>query len=576
MWEFSVSRPERQDIWLLGLACDVHKDDFEINYDISLSELHRKVVKFYLKLIYPNNTKLVRFSQFVQRLFGGFVDLRSLNQLNPLVEEKRNTLPPIADQLADYSFDMKIPAFYRGRVSTVCPLGCDRTRNQKGEISLFLNFEPSNQWISNNIRDNGTHTIQGDRAILSQMLSQSRRLAMDPTKDPWERLLRRTVPVHEIEEVHATKRIVFQVLDQHGELMYALGVTAENVRQGDLIYQFLGCDVAIIFRYGTWPGTTGGSRPLPISVAVISAPFIERASNPFINKFGHDIPRPAGRRSWKSPGPLTASQQEAMARSISLPGNISEETLSHIPDPWSHDNPSYDLVRSRFEYMHPGQPYLNRSMSSSQGVPPGWVPPQDGPLSTGVQLDAIITDKLVQTRNSDDITFYGERFSEDSSVVFMYRTGSELATEKQEEIDPDLPGNLKQSLRVPPTNFFVFNFATLQLISRWWTDYWESRNSLPLVDKLGDYERLFCNYHLGGASESISRQQLRQSLQSIKLRGKQWLALSREQRRCWPLILLCLGAEANFVFSAWSWNLVLLDGGHFYRGPSEPLIQSDS
>lgn len=79
--EHSSSHDPRDRLYgILGLASDVSEQDFVIDYAITLRKLHEDLIRFYRRRFPMDEIKLVRFSQFIQRILGGQCDFDSEQQ----------------------------------------------------------------------------------------------------------------------------------------------------------------------------------------------------------------------------------------------------------------------------------------------------------------------------------------------------------------------------------------------------------------------------------------------------------------------------------------------------------------
>jgi hypothetical protein len=254
--EDSVSHDPRDRIYgLLGVASDVSEQDFPIDYQISLSKLHASVFDFYRRQHPEEKSRLVRFSQFVQRLFGGQCDLASQDAIRdaPFVAELSNPMP------------LQVPVFQLSRIIKIRTFKSYKIELPTGEIALRLDSKPywrmpgGGGWVKSDVETGIT---------LAKIFKGIKKLSMDTTEDPWERLARRTVPVNsdtawaqcavpaignnlqpllgratgeDGDEI--AERIAFEF--RNG---YAWGVAAGNVRVGDEVCQFFGCDVTVVLR----------------------------------------------------------------------------------------------------------------------------------------------------------------------------------------------------------------------------------------------------------------------------------------------------------------------------------------
>jgi hypothetical protein len=122
---------------------------------------------------------------------------------------------------------------------------------------------------------------------LAKIFKGIKKLSMDTVEDPWERLARRTVRVNsdtawavpaignnaqpvlgatEADGDEIAERIAFVFDDGFSDQPYlvgAWGVAAGNVRKGDQVCQFFGCDVTVVVRWN-------GLKYILLSTAVVN------------------------------------------------------------------------------------------------------------------------------------------------------------------------------------------------------------------------------------------------------------------------------------------------------------------
>ncbi|KAE8444914.1 hypothetical protein EG329_014162, partial [Mollisiaceae sp. DMI_Dod_QoI] len=280
--EHSSSHDPRDRLYgILGLASDVSEQDFVIDYAITLRKLHEDLIRFYRRRFPKDEIKLLRFSQFVQRILGGQCYFDS-------------------EQQDLSSTTVNVIAYSRGTIVKTGSVFVDLTPNEHG-VPISTLASPSDPWI---LKINAQCPPFQEYKIspyelLSKTLVCFRILAADVGMKTWPQLLKRTAPIDQTgadSSLEEGRRSAFVCtggrrlgsyadlgIDKWDDLedndenrtlkkvlskcrgLNSMGIAASDVQVGDEVYQFVGCDSAIIVR------EENSIRRL-ISAAIVSPP----------------------------------------------------------------------------------------------------------------------------------------------------------------------------------------------------------------------------------------------------------------------------------------------------------------
>ncbi|TVY15911.1 Heterokaryon incompatibility protein 6, OR allele [Lachnellula arida] len=216
LWSYqgsSCSDPRDKIYGLLGLALDCQNEELEVDYSKSLFEIYKDVVNFYSKsyssLQSPYMPHVVRFSQLLQRIFGSMYELEEAVAKHP--KETNGALELIKA---------------RGIIL--------------GNVSRLKRFPDPGQEAGSTSTDTGTSSSE----FLDLM---ERVITIDPN-------VSNAFHASTKEQRETTAQIDTSQTQEHSRFLNfklesgRAGIISANARKGDVICQFLGCDICAVLR----------------------------------------------------------------------------------------------------------------------------------------------------------------------------------------------------------------------------------------------------------------------------------------------------------------------------------------
>ncbi|TVY89924.1 Heterokaryon incompatibility protein 6,OR allele [Lachnellula willkommii] len=216
LWSYqgsSCSDPRDKIYGLLGLALDCQNQELVVDYSKSLFEVYKDVVTFYSKshssLQSPFIPHVVRFSQLLQRIFGSLYELEEA----------------AARHLKETNGDLELIKA-RGIIM--------------GNVSRLKRFLNPGQEAGSTSTDTGTSSSE----FLDLM---ERVITIDPN-------VSNAFHVNTKEQREARAQIDTSQTQEHSRFLNfkletgRAGIIPANARKGDVICQFLGCDICAVLR----------------------------------------------------------------------------------------------------------------------------------------------------------------------------------------------------------------------------------------------------------------------------------------------------------------------------------------
>lgn len=271
--ESSCSDPRDKIYGLLGLALDCRNDEISVDYSKSLFEVYKDVIDFYSKSRRnpetPYMPSVVRFSQLVQRIFANMHELEKGPKLHSIQHYQAFTYVHARGIIGGKVARLKISprAGNQQNTKSASTGGTDVDKEFLEVMEMITTITPNESygWKAEN-----------DPADMPEVTSD--RCSIEST----------------IQADRSLGTMLFKL--DNGRT----GIISKNAQKGDLVCQFLGCDVCAVLRM-----SPDGRRYYVVGRAMIRKSILESRleenlhwDEAKIREMSHSVPIIDGNAAW--------------------------------------------------------------------------------------------------------------------------------------------------------------------------------------------------------------------------------------------------------------------------------------